>query len=144
MCNLKDKLEAQDALISNLVSDNLDHLQSNMILTQHLNRSEVECLNTENQLQNLESIIQNLCHIVGVETNMDLGLLGPSTSEFGSEGEEGLVGGEDSRDAGVIIPESSRLLTPTPRERGLIEEMEEEAREAGLGGWFNREDCHRF
>ena len=33
-----------------------------------------------------------------------------------------------------------RPSTPAPRERGLIEQMEEEAREAGLGGWFNRMD----
>ena len=32
-----------------------------------------------------------------------------------------------------------RPATPAPRERGLIEQMEE-VREAGLGGWFNGED----
>ena len=75
---------------------------------------------------------------------MDLGLSGLSTSESGGEGEGGSVGGEDSTDIGVTILESSRSLTPAPRESRLIEEMEEEAREAGLGGWFNGEDQTRL
>ena len=81
--DLEGKLEAQDTLISNLVSNNMDHLQSNMVLTQHLNRLEVEHSNTNHQLQNLESIVWNLCHIVGAETNTDLGSSGLSTSESG-------------------------------------------------------------
>ena len=31
-----------------------------------------------------------------------------------------------------------RRDSPIPREGGLIAEMEREATEAGLGGWFNR------
>ena len=40
---------------------------------------------------------------------------------------------------GAPIQENLRPSTLPLRERGLIEEMEEEAREAGLGGWFNGE-----
>ena len=134
VCDLKSKPEAQDMLISNLVSDNLDHLQSNMVLTQHLNRFEVEQLNTNHWLWNLESVVKNLHHIVGAETDTDLGSLGPSTLESGGDGKEGLVGGGDSEDIGAVILESMRPLTPAPRRMGLIKEMEEEAREAGLGG----------
>ena len=45
--DLKSKLEAQDMLIGNLISDNLDHLQANMTLTQHINRSEVKWSNNQ-------------------------------------------------------------------------------------------------
>ena len=43
--NLESKLEVQDTLINNLVSNNLNHLQVNMTLIQHINRSEVKWLN---------------------------------------------------------------------------------------------------
>ena len=45
--DLEGKLEVQDALISNLVSNNLDHLQAKMTLTQHINRSEVRWSNNQ-------------------------------------------------------------------------------------------------
>ena len=40
-CNqeLEHKLEEQDRVISNLMGDNLDHLQDNMHLTAHINSS---------------------------------------------------------------------------------------------------------
>ena len=71
---------------------------------------------------------------MGVETNTDQGLSGPSTLESGGNRREGLVGGKDSGDVGAIILASTRPSTPAPRERGLIEKMEEEARETGLRG----------
>ena len=45
---LKEKLAEQDCIITNLVGDNLDHLQDNMRLTTHINSSqtrmsELEC-----------------------------------------------------------------------------------------------------
>ena len=47
-------------------------------------------------------------------------------------------GGEGSGDAGMSQAESTRVDSPIPREGGLIVEMEREAVEAGVGGWFNR------
>ena len=44
--------------------------------------------------------------------------------------------GEDSRDAGASTGGSMRVESPMLREVGLVE-MEREARESGLGGWFN-------
>ena len=41
-------------------------------------------------------------------------------------------------DAGASMGESMRRDSPMPQEGGLITEMEREAMEAGLGGWFNR------
>ena len=64
----------------------------------------------------------------------------PGTLGSGGDNEDGLDGGEDRGDSGAPIQKSMRPLTPALRERGLIKEMEEEAREAGLGGWYNRED----
>ena len=70
---------------------------------------------------------------------MDLELSGLSMLESGGDGGEGSVGGMVNREDGVTIPTNTRPSTPALRERGLIKEMEE-AREAGLGGWFNRKD----
>ena len=142
--DLEGKLEAQDTLISNLVSNNLNHLQSNMTLTQHINRLEVWWSNNKKCLRSIESVLHDLQHIVGAETDTDLDSLGLSTSKSGRDGEGRPVGREVSKDAGVVMLESMRLSTPAPRERGLIEEMEEEVRKAVLGGWFNREDQTRL
>ena len=48
--------------------------------------------------------------------------------------------GKGSRGIGVSLLGSMRSETPALRERGLVEQMEEEVREAGLGGWFNGMD----
>ena len=45
--------------------------------------------------------------------------------------------GEANEDAGASHPESMRWDSLMPREEGLIAQMEREAEEAGLGGWFN-------
>ena len=111
-----------------------------MTLMQHINRLEVRWSNNENYLQSIESVLCNLQHIVGRETDTDLGLSGLLTSESGGDGGEGSVGEEVNKDSGATTQESMRLLTPTLRERGLIEQMEEEAMEAGLRRWFNGED----
>ena len=46
-------------------------------------------------------------------------------------------GDEANEDAGVSHPESMRRDSPILPTNGLIVEMEREATEAGLGGWFN-------
>ena len=65
-----------------------------------------------------------------------------SSLEAGTSGAsgDGLVdqgGDEANEDAGVSHPESMRWDSPIPPTNGLIVEMEREATEAGLGGWFN-------
>ena len=79
-----------------------------------------------------------------------LAVMGQSSSEqetldAGGDNEDNKDGGEDNAGTGVSPSGSTRLVTPelsTPalREMGLVEQMEEEAREAGLGGWFNGMD----
>ena len=44
---LKEKLAEQDCIITNLVGDNLDHLQDNMRLTTHINSSQTRMSNLE-------------------------------------------------------------------------------------------------
>ena len=60
---------------------------------------------------------------------------GSGGSAASGDNSEGPGGDTDNVDAG----ESTVLRrdSPMPRETGLIEEMEREATEAGLGGWFN-------
>ena len=55
-----------------------------------------------------------------------------SGDDWGDQG-----GDMASRDAGVSVEGSTRVGSLMPREGGLIAEMEREAMEAGLGGWFN-------
>ena len=50
---------------------------------------------------------------------------------------DGQGGDEDNAVTGVSPRESMRWDSPMLREEGLIAQMEREAMEAGLGGWFN-------
>ena len=71
------------------------------------------------------------------------GLLEETSGLSGSGGSD--ASGDDQDDqvsdgiglvAGALV-EVMRRDSPMPRETGLIAEMEREAEEAGLGGWFN-------
>ena len=65
----------------------------------------------------------------------------PESSGSGGSGVSG--DDEEDRDSEGIalvagaLREVMRTDSPMPRETGLIAEMEREAEEAGLGGWFN-------
>ena len=125
---LKEKVAAQDDLISNLVNNNLDHLQSNMQLTTHINRSETQWSSNEIQLHSIKGL-HKLRRVYCRDT-----VSGPLMLGSGGDDKEGLYGGEDRGEGGAFILENMRLLNPALRERGLIEQMEEEAAEASLGG----------
>ena len=77
-----------------------------------------------------------------LEGRMDA-LMEESSESSGSEGSaaSGDVGDDQVGDAVRLVAgalgEVMRRDSPMPRETGLIEEMEREAEEAGLGGWFN-------
>ena len=69
--------------------------------------------------------------------------LGGSSSEAETSDASGNISGdlggdEDNMDIGVSPQESMRRNSPMPPTHGLIVQMEREAEEAGLGGWFNR------
>ena len=139
ICVFKEKVAVQDAIISNLVSNNLDHLQFNMNLTQYINKLEVCWSNNEIRLQSIKGLLHKLRIAYCGKTDLDLDALGPLMLGSGGDDDEGSDGGEDRGEAGASIWESSRPSTPAPREERLIKQMEESA-EMGFGGWFNRED----
>ena len=72
------------------------------------------------------------------ETTGSLSLSVAEISDASGDGLDDQGGDEVNAVNGVSLPESMRLDSPMPREEGLIAQMEREAAEAGLGGWFNR------
>ena len=144
VADLEQKMMEQDRVIAQLVGDNLDHLQDNMHLTAHINSSTERMAQMEHRLGQVGSVVMGF-----LEGRME-GLL-EETSEEGTTSESSGNGGSDASgddqddqvSAGIglvagVLAEVMRRDSPMPRETGLIAEMEREAEEAGLGGWFNR------
>ena len=136
--SFKEKVQEQDRVIAQLVGDNLEHLQDNMRLTAHINSSQDRMAQLEHRLGQVRSVLMGM--IEGAIEREGLTETSDSSGSGGSaaSGDNGddQDGGEDNVDAG----ESTGVMrtdSPMPRETGLIEEMEREAMEAGLGGWFN-------
>ena len=79
----------------------------------------------------IEGVIERegLTDMSGLSEAETLGASGDSSDNQG--------GDEDNVDAGASMEESMRRDSPMLREGGLIAEMEQEAMEVGLGGWFN-------
>ena len=67
----------------------------------------------------------------GLLSSLEAGMSGASGDGLDDQG-----GDEVNVDAGESMV--MRRDNPMPRETGLIAEMEREAEEVGLGGWFNR------
>ena len=134
-CNqeLEHKLVEQDHVITNLVDDNLKHLQDNMHLTAHINSTLTQLAQIKEWLGQVRAVV------LGIVEGMIAGLSSLEAETSGASGDSpGDQGGdEDNVDAGVSMGESMRRDSPMPQEGGLIMEMEREAMEAGLGGWFN-------
>ena len=63
---------------------------------------------------------------------------GTTESDLSEAGTLGVSGDEVNEVGGASPRASMRWDSPMPREEGLIAQMEREAEEAGLGGWFNR------
>ena len=138
MAELELKTTEQDHVIAQLVGDNLEHLQDNMRLTAHITSSSDHMAQLEHWLGQVGSVLMGM--IEGAieregltNTSSSSGSRGSAVSGDGSDDQDG---GEDSVDAGESTGEMRRD-SPMLRETGLIEEMEREATEAGLGGWFN-------
>ena len=145
MIEMEQKMTEQDCVIAQLVGDNLDHLQDNMRLTAHINSSNKQLSQMEHRLGQVGSVVmgflegrlENL-----MEEEREEGTESTSLSEAGTSGVSGDGLGDQGGDegnvvAGVSLQESMRRDSPMPREEGLIAQMEREATEAGLGGWFN-------
>ena len=138
VADMEQKMVEQDQVIAQLVGDNLDHLQDNMRLTTHINSSTERMARMEHRLGQVVSVVMGF-----LEGRMES--LMEETSESSGSGESDVSG--DDQDAQVgegiglvagALAEVMRRDSPMPRETGLIAEMEREAVEAGLGGWFNR------
>ena len=127
----------QDRVIANLVGDNLEHLQDNMRLTVHINSLNARLAQMETQLAQVRTLVYGMVRGALEGPSME-GSLSEAEMSDASGDDRGDQGGDvASRDAGVSVEGSTRVGSLMPREGGLIMEMEREATEAGLGGWFN-------
>ena len=139
MSELEQKMVEQDQVIAQLVGDNLNHLQDNMRLTTHINSSQEWMGQLEHRLGQVGSVLMGMIEgAIEREGLMDTS----SSSEAGTSGASGdslddQDGDKDNMDTGASMEESMRRDSPMPQEGGLIVEMEREAMEAGLGGWYN-------
>ena len=135
--DMERQMMEQDRVIAQLVGDNLDHLQANMRLTAHINSSTERAERMEHWLGQVASVVMGF-----LEGRMES--LMEETSESSSSGGSDASGDarEDRDSEGIALvagalQEVMRRDSPMPWETGLIEEMEREAEEVGLGGWFN-------
>ena len=140
------KMTEQDRVITQLVGDNLNHLQDNMRLTTHINSSNERLLQMEHRLGQVGSVVMGFLEgrLESLrDEEREEGTTGSSSlSEAGTSGASGdsLViqdGDEDNMDNGVFPQGSMRRDSPMLPTLGLIMAMERDAEEAGLGGWFN-------
>ena len=141
---MEQRVSEQDRVIAQLVGDNLNHLQDNMRLTTHINSSQERMSQMEHRLGQVRSVVMGFLEgrleSLMEEREETTGLLSSSEAEMSGvtgdgSGDQG--GDKVNVDVGVSPQESMRRDSPMPREKGLIAQMEREAEEAGLGGWFN-------
>ena len=137
VADMEQKMMEQDRVIAQLVGDNLDHLQNNMRLTAHINSSTERAERMEHRLGQVASVVMGF-----LEGRME-GLMEETSESSGSGGSDASGEGSDDRvseGVGLVAGALAEVIgrdSPMPRETGLIAEMEREAEEAGLGGWFN-------
>ena len=60
MVEMEQKMTEQDRVISQLVGDNLDHLQDNMCLTAHINSLQEQMAQLEHQLGQVGSVLMGM------------------------------------------------------------------------------------
>ena len=146
MIEMEQKMTEQDRVIAQLVGDNLDHLQDNMWLTAHINSSQEQMAQMEHRLGQVRSVVMGF--LEGrleslmeeereAETTKSSSSSGVGTSGASGDSLDDQDGDEVNAGAGAFPQESMRRDSLMPREEGLIAQMEREAAEAGLGGWFN-------
>ena len=138
MAELEQKTAEQDRVIAQLVSDNLEHLQDNMCLTAHINSSQERMAQMEHRLGQVGSVVMGF-----LEGRLE-SLMEEETSSSSGSGGSGASGDDgDDQDGGAVnevVGEPTPAMrrdSPMPPTGGLIAEMERDAEEAGLGGWFN-------
>ena len=138
MAKLELKTTEQDRVIAQLVGDNLKHLQDNMRLTAHITSSLDHMERLEHRLEQVGSVLMGM-----IEGQMERAATSEASELSGSEGSGASGADSDNRVGDTVrlvagaLGEVMRGNSPMPRETRLIAEMEREAEEAGLGGWFN-------
>ena len=146
MIEMEQKMTEQDRVIAQLVGDNLDCLQDNMRLTTHINSSQERMTQMEHRLGQVGSVVMGfpegrLESLMEEEreegTTESSSLSEARTSGASGDGPDDQDGGKDNAAGGASPRESMRWDSPMLTEEGLIAQMEREATEAGLGGWFN-------
>ena len=134
--DLEQKLTEQDHVITQLVGDNLDHLQDNMWLTAHINSLSKQMRLLKHHLGQVRSVLMGM--VKGAIAREELSLLEAGTSDASGSDQDNQGGDGDNGGAGVSLEGSTRVESPMLQEGGLIAEIEREATKAGAGGWFNR------
>ena len=139
MVELEQKMMEQDRVIMQLVGDNLDHLQDNMCLITHINSLQEQMGQLEHQLGQVRSVLMGMIKgAIEREGTMETSdSLEARTSGASGNDQDNQGGDVVNRDVGVFREGSMRRDNPMLWESGLIAQMEEEAMEVGLGGWFN-------
>ena len=145
LIEVEQKMTKQDRVIAQLVGDNLDHLQDNMWLTAHINSLQEWMAQMEHRSGQVRSVVMGFLEgrLESLmeeerETTESLSSSEVRTLGVSGDGPSGQGGDKDNMDDGASPQGSTRQNSPIPREEGLIAQMEREAEEAGLGGWFNR------
>ena len=139
LADMEQKMMEQDRVITQLVGDNLDHLQDNMQLTAHINSSTERMVQMEHRLGQVRSVVMGSLEgrmesLMEEETTSEL--LGSGGLDASGDNSGGLVGDAVNVVAGALteVVRRDSLMPPTS---GLIASMERDAEEAGLGGWYN-------
>ena len=139
VANLEQKMMEQDQVITQLVGDNLEHLQDNMCLTAHINSSTERMAQMEHRLGQVGSVVMGFLEgrmeAMMEETSESSGSKGSGSGSSG-DNSGGPVGDAVNTVAGALT-EVTRGDSPMPPMSGLIASMERDGEEAGLGGWFN-------
>ena len=145
MVEMEQRATEQDQVITQLVGDNLEHLQDNMQLTAHINSSNERLSQMEHRLSQVGSVVmgflegrlESLMEEERGEGTESSSLSEAETLGASGDGPDGQGGKEVNEVAGASPQESMRQDSLMPPMSGLIAAMERDAEEAGLGGWFN-------
>ena len=108
-----------------------------MRLTAHINSSTERMAQMEHRLGQVGSVVMGFLEgrMEAMREEMSESL-GSGESDASGDDQDDQVSDGIGLVAGALA-EVMRRDSPMPRETGLIAEMEREAEEAGLGGWFN-------
>ena len=108
--SFREKVQEQDHVITQLVGDNLDHLQDNMHLTAHINSSQERMGQLEHRLGQVGSVLMGMIEgaieregLTDTSSSSEAETLGASGNSLDNQG-----GDEDNVDAGASMEESMR------------------------------------